>query len=103
MILDIEAIKEAPKARILHQNGITDVIDLSKTDASRLGQLLKISEEEARIAVQRAQSIVGLIPGFQFTGDVAALNTLSVRTEVRVDDLLDYLLPRDIVDRIRGS
>jgi superfamily II DNA/RNA helicase len=103
MILDMEATKEAPKARILRHNGIMDVVSLSKTDARTLGQLLKISEEEARITVQRAQSIVGLISDFKFTGDMAAINTLSVRTEVRVDDLLDYILPRDMVDRVRGS
>lgn len=100
MVLDIEAIDEVSKAQTLFDNGVKNVNDLSRTDPNALSELLKISQEEARRAVQSAGSIVKLVS--EFSGDRAQLNTLAARTGVKIEDLLDYLLPKGMADKLRA-
>ena len=100
MILNMPRINEASKARILYKTGVKDVSTLSKANAPDIVQLLKITEDEAKTTIDRAQSITQLLRNFQPTQDVTALNILAIRTEIKVDDLVDYLLPTYISESI---
>jgi hypothetical protein len=99
MVLDIEAIDEVSKAQTLFENGVKNVNDLSRSDPDALSELFKSSQDEAGKAVQSARSIVKLIS--EFSGDRAQLNTLAAQTGVKIEDLLDYLLPKEMADKLR--
>ena len=99
MVLDIEEINDVLKAEKLFQNGIKNVNDLSRVYYEELSELLKISQDEARKAVQKAKNIVKLVS--EFSGDRAQLGILAARTGVKVDALLDYLLPKEMAERLR--
>ena len=99
MVLDIEEINDVLKAEKLFQNGIKNVKDLSRVDHEELSELFEISQDEARKAVQRAKNIVKLVS--EFSGDRAQLGILAARTGVKVDALLDYLLPKEMAERLR--
>jgi len=100
MILDLEPISEATKARTLFKNGIRNFNDLSKTDSGKLLELLRISQDEARRAIERSESIVGLVS--KFTGERDRLGTLTAQTGVKIEDLLDYILPKEMADKLRA-
>lgn len=91
---------EVSKAQILFEKGVKNVNDLSKCDPNALSELLKISQDEAKKAVQSAGSIVKLVS--EFSGDRAQLNTLAAQTRVKIEDLLDYLLPKEMADKLRA-
>ena len=99
MVLDIEEISDVLKAEKLFQNGIKNVNDLSRVDHEELSELFEISQDEARKAVQRAKNIVKLVS--EFSGDRAQLGILAARTGVKVDAFLDYLLPKEMAERLR--
>jgi len=99
MVLELEAIDEVARAMILFQNGVKNVNDLSRVDPNTLSELLKIPQDDAGKAVQSAGNIVKLVS--EFGGDRAQLNTLAARTGVKIEDLLDYLLPREMADKLR--
>jgi len=62
--------------------------------------LFKISQDEVRKAVQSAGSIVKLVS--EFSGDRTQLNTLAARTGVKIEGLLDYLLPKEMANKLRA-
>jgi hypothetical protein len=100
MVLDIEAIDEVSKATTLFENRVMNVEDLSRSNPDVLSELLKIPKDEAGKAVQSARSISKLVS--DFSRDRAQLNTLAARTGVKIEDLLDYLLPKEMADKLRA-
>ena len=100
MVLDIEAIDGVSEAKTLFEHGIKNVNDLCRSNPTPVSKLLQISEEEARKTIQTARNRVKLVS--EFTGDRAQLNTLAARTEVKIEDLLDYLLPEKVADMLRA-
>ena len=103
MILNVDFINEAWKAKILHDQGIIDVTSLSRADPRMLEQKLNMSPKDAQFTVEKAKSIVGLISNFKYGGESADIRMLSIRTEVAIEDLMDYLLPKDVVESIRAN
>ena len=93
MILNLPEINEAAKAKLLCRNRINDLFTLAKTNPQTIVQILGIAQEDAKTTIETAQSVVQLIQAFQPTQDMAALNMLGIRTEIQVDDLVDYYLP----------
>jgi helicase len=100
LVLDIEAIDEVARAQTLFKNGVKNVNDLARTDPNSLSELLKIPQDEAKKTVQTAGNIVKLVS--EFTGEKAQLVTLAARTGVKIEDLLDYLLPKEMTDKLRA-
>lgn len=100
LVLDIEAIDEVARAQTLFKNGVKSVNDLARTDPNSLSELLEISQDEAKKTVQTAGNIVKLVS--EFTGERAQLVTLAARTGVKIEDLLDYLLPKEMADKLRA-
>lgn len=92
MILNLLKVNEASKAMILFKTGIKNVIDLSGANPFEIAQLLKITEEEAKNTLKKTRSITQLVQNFQPTEDMSALNMLAIRTEIKTEDLADYLL-----------
>jgi hypothetical protein len=93
MILNIEPITDASKAQILFENGIRNVYDLSRSDHNLLSDMLKISKEEAQKVIQTALNIIKLVS--EFSGEKSQLNKLAAQTGIKIEDLLDYLLPKE--------
>jgi superfamily II DNA/RNA helicase len=93
MVLNMQRLNEASKARSLYKHGMTNVDTLSKANVIEITQLLAIPQEEAKNMIESAQSVVQLIQNYEPTTETAALNMLATRTEIKVDDLVDYFLP----------
>lgn len=96
MVLNLPRINEAFKARALFNSGIKDAKTLSKASVPEIVQLLKVTEDEAKTTIDRAEIITRLVENSQPTQDMTALNMLAIRTEIKVDDLIDYLLPSNM-------
>lgn len=104
MILRIEEIGDSDKASALLKNGINNVKDLAASSEHVLSKILGIPLDEAKRAVEKAQSVCGQVNQYAAKPaiDRSELNTLAARTGVKIDDLLDYLLPEKMANLIRG-
>jgi helicase len=105
MILRIEEIADSDQASALFRQGIKDLKTLASSSEHQLSTILGVSLEDARRAVEKAKSILSLVNECATKPiiDRSELSTLAARTGVKIDDLLDYLLPAKMSQQIRGQ
>jgi superfamily II DNA or RNA helicase len=101
LVLELDEIDAHEKAVTLIENGIFDAKGLSRSSASELSQMLTITLQEAKRLVERAVSICNLVEGF--STQRGSLNTLASRTGIKIDALLDFLIPEKVASKISSK
>jgi superfamily II DNA/RNA helicase len=99
MVLELEAVSDPLIALKLNNEGITKVQDLVRLDYESFWKTTGVGPDACRRSIEQANSIARLVS--EFSGLRSDLNRLAAQTEVKIDDLFDYLLPPDMVDRLR--
>lgn len=99
MVLELEAVTDPVVALKLLNQGITSVKEIARLDPESLWRLSGVGPDACRRSIEQANSIVRLIS--DFPGQRSDLNRLAAQTEVKIDDLFDYLLPAPMVEHLR--
>lgn len=96
----IEYFKQIQTTIALYGKGIKNAEDIANSTPETIAAILQISNIEAQKVVEKTRNLIDLIR--KFPAERSELNRLAAQTGISVEELLDYMLPEEMVKKLVG-